>query len=202
MIKPLTKKQLKVYFEDYRTAFPDWSVEHEVVLVRSRWPLVQRISFEALRSGAYRPSCSVEAAIVPGVRILHRFLDVKHRQVNPLGHASRWRGVVAAMEEQFQPPIRTPLEVAEVLQLAEEEVSRDKIDNPNHFSVLAALNGFTGDTKRAAWWCTRVEDWMTRAETPVWDWALQRARYTRGLWKAIEEGRQSEFFETVSSGRQ
>lgn len=51
-ITPLTKRQLVGYFNDYRLAFPDWRVEHDVVLARSHGPVEQRISFEALRSGA------------------------------------------------------------------------------------------------------------------------------------------------------
>jgi hypothetical protein len=198
MIKALTKSQLERYFADYRSAFPDWAVEDGLVLVRSKWPIVQRLAFQALRSGAYRPSCSVETTIAPAIRILPQLLDIKHRDIRPLGHASRWRGVVAAMEEQFRPAIRKPLDAQSVLRLAEEAVARDKIENVNEFSVIAALNAFEGDMDRALVWCARVEGWMQAAGPGAPGWALERAGYTRELRKAIEAGQVKKFFDRVS----
>lgn len=198
VIKALTKAQLEQYFADYRSAFPDWAVEHGVVLVRSKWPIVQRLAFQALRSGAYRPSCDVETTIAPGIRILSQFLDIRHRDIRPLGHASRWQGVVAAMEEQFRPAIRKPLDAQGVLRLAEEAVARDTIENVNHFSVIAGLNAFAGDMERALEWCARVDGWMQAAGPSAPDWALKRAGYTRELRAAIEAGQVKQFFGRVS----
>ncbi len=57
--------------------------------------------------------------------------------------------MVKAMEEQFLPSVRKPLDTAEVLKLAEEEVVRDKIDNINYLSSgLAALNAYVGNMDR------------------------------------------------------
>ncbi len=54
-IRPVTMKQLREYFKDYRSAFPDWAVEHDVVLARSEGPIKQHIAFEALRTGYTGP---------------------------------------------------------------------------------------------------------------------------------------------------
>src|SRR2546426_8957898 len=133
-IKPLTKQQLFEYSKVYRDAFPDWAVENEVVLVRLQGPIKQCIAFEALRGGAYRPSSSVEVSVSDGVRILFSFLDIKNREILPRDYLVKWPRIVKAMEEQFRPPIRRPLDVAEVLRLGEQEVARDQIENVNHFS--------------------------------------------------------------------
>jgi hypothetical protein len=75
--KRLTNAELIDYFDVYWNAFPDWIVEHEVVLVRSHGLLRQHIAFEALSYGAYRPSCSVQIVGPPdGSQLLFRFLDL------------------------------------------------------------------------------------------------------------------------------
>ena len=82
-ITALTKRQLVGYFDDYRDAFPGWNVEHDVDFARTQGPVKQHVALEALRSGTYRPSCSVEILVTPGVPVLTRFLDIKHREVLP-----------------------------------------------------------------------------------------------------------------------
>ena len=54
---------------------------------------------------------AIWALPLPTVAMLHQFLDVKHEQVLPRQHPVRWKGVVAAMEEQFQPSIRKALDL-------------------------------------------------------------------------------------------
>jgi hypothetical protein len=192
-IQPLTKSQLVGYFNDYRSAFPDWEVEHDVVLARSDGPLKQRIAFEALRSGAYRPSHSIEVLIAPDVRVLAGFLDIKHREVLPREHAAKWPRVLKAMEEQFLPSIRRPLDAAEVLQLAEEEVVRDRIDKTHYSVALAALNAFTGNSERAIWWCERVPAQLASLGREPVDWERCHADYAEALREATGEGRARQF---------
>jgi hypothetical protein len=78
-ITPLTKKQLIDFFRVYRDAFPDWSVEHDVMLTRTHDPLRQSIDFQSLRSGAYRPSSAINLLmpIPDGCSILNQHLDVR-----------------------------------------------------------------------------------------------------------------------------
>ncbi|HWA49608.1 MAG TPA: hypothetical protein VG742_15150 [Dongiaceae bacterium] len=189
IIKPLTKRQLIEYFQVYRDAFPEWAVEHDVVLVRTQGPVTQYISFEALRSGAYRPACSVEVAGPPNrVQMLFRFLDIKHRQVLPREHPTMWPRVLKAMEEQFFPSIRRPLDVAEVLRLAEEEVQRDRIDNINFSAGLAVLNAHVGNTERALLWCEQAERQAAGRGPTAADWELQQVQFTRELREVFENG--------------
>jgi hypothetical protein len=190
--RPLTNQQLAEFFGDYRKVFASWSVEHDVVLVRGQGPIVQRIGFEPLRDGAYRPSCSVEVLIV-GVRILHRYLDIKHREILPRNHVAKMPLVIKAMEEQFQPSIRKPLDVGEVVRLGEQEVARDSIDNANHLSALAALNAHVGDAQRALHWCERVDERLAKKGAHLADWETRLLRFAMGLREALKRGDQQAF---------
>jgi hypothetical protein len=194
-ITPLTKRQLIGYFKDYREAFPDWGVEHDVVLVRSHGPVKQHVAFEALRSGAYRPSCSVEVLVTPGVRVLTRFLDIKHREVLPREHAAKRPLVLKAMEDQFQPSVRSPLDATEVLRLTEEEVVRDRIDKTHHSVALAALNAYVGNLDRAAWWCDRVPIQLAGLGREPADWEQEHAEYVQQLRQAITRGQAQAFLQ-------
>jgi len=189
-IRPLTKQELTKYFSDYRREFPDWAVEHDVVLTRQQEPLKQRIAFEALRDGTYRPSHSMDVLIAPDVGIL------------PREHAGKWRQVVRAMEEQFQPSIRKPLDVVEVLRLGEQEVALSPQANANYLTGLAALSAYVGDVERALSWSDRVEERLRSQGRPPAPWELRLADFNRRLRQAVQSGQQRAFLQANRQTRQ
>jgi len=188
----LTKRELVTFFEVYRDAFPNWSVEHDTVLTRSEGLIRQDISFEALRDGAYRPSCSVDVLITPPAQLLFRFLDIKHREVLPREHERKWPLLLKAMEEQFLPAVRKPLDVAEVLRVAEQDVA-EQGGNINQLTGLAAMNAYLGNNQRALLWCKRIEDELVNVGREPADWKLGRARFARQLREAIDRGQEQSF---------
>lgn len=196
-IKPLTKKELAGYVQVYREAFPNWNIEHEAVLTRSVGPISQHIAFQSLRYGAYRPECNIHVAGPPdrGSRLLHQMLDVKHQAVEPRAHDSMWRSVLQAMEEQFAPDVRRPLDIAEVLRLAEQEVEGDHRVNVRICNGLATLNVYLGRGERAVEWCDHAEvSFQEFAEaTPPPDWMLKQIEFARQLCDASRQGRAGEF---------
>lgn len=188
-IKPLTEAQLIGFFRDYREAFPEWSAEHDVVLTRSLGPIKQVIALEALRSGAYRPSHSIEVAGPPDRgQLLFRYLDVRHREVLPREHSTKWPLVVKAMEEQFLPAVREPLDLAQVMYLGEEQVTRDGGENPVSFSSLAVLGAFLGNSDRALRWCDRSNSHLASLGREPADWESRLASFNQQLRQAIQTG--------------
>ena len=161
------------------------------MLTRTHGPLKQAIHFQSLRSGAYRPSHAINilTRVPDGCSILHRHLDVKHREVLPREHATKWPLVLKAMEEQFLPSIRKPLDVAETLRLAEEEADRDRIDNINYSTGLAVLSAYLGNTERALYWCGRVEETATHIGRPLGDWETRKRHYALELQQAVKLGK-------------
>jgi hypothetical protein len=203
--RPLSRKELKQFFEPYRQAFPDWTVEHDVMLTRKQGPLRQGMFLHRLGYAAYRPEHFIDLSIsIPdGCGLIHQHLDVKHRQVERLAHERMWAKVLKAMEEQFVPSIRKPLDVAQTLWLAELEVERNQVDNVNHFVGLAALNAYLGNSEKALHWCDRgersVRDWIAEYEAAsinisVPDWMARKREYALALRQAIEAGTLREFF--------
>jgi hypothetical protein len=196
--RKLTKQDLAGFFADYRSAFPDWDVEHDVVLVRSHGLLEQRIAFEALRSGAYRPSCAVYVRPADA-QLLFRFLDVKHREVRPREHTRKWPLVLKAMEEQYEPPIRALLSAADVLRRAEEEATRDSISNVNLATGLAVLNAHLERTDRALDLCMRIDDMLENLGRPPADWEVERAQLANRLRDALQAGRHQALLEELAA---
>ncbi len=193
-IEPLKKSELVKYFQVYREAFPDWNVEHKVMLTRSLGPIAQHIDFQALRSGDYRPSCSIRVVGPPGYpSVLNKHLDIKHREISRREHDMMWPLVIKAMEEQFLPSVRKPLDIAEVLRLAEEEAERDGIENINYSNGLAALNVYVGHMDRAIYWCNRVEAQFDALDYEPADWQQNHVQFARQLCDAIQSGRGPEF---------
>jgi hypothetical protein len=198
-MKPLTKKELREFFQVYQEAFPDWDVEHHVMLTRSAGPISQNIPFQSLSYGAYRPECMIDVAGPPdgGARLLHQMLDVEHRQVERRQHVTEWPKVLKAIEEQFVPDVRKPLDVGEVLRLAEEEALRDRISNERYLNGLATLNVHVGRDDRAVEWCDRAESSFKEFADamPPPDWMLKQVEFARRLRDAIREGRGRQFLD-------
>lgn len=199
-IKPLTKAQLAQYFTVYREAFSEWTVEHDVTLTRTHGPVKQIVAIESLRDGSYRPSCCIRVAGPPGgSQLLFRFLDIKHRQILPRQHASMWPRVIEAMEQQFLPPVRKPLDLSYLLCLAEEDVVRDRIENINYFNGLAMLHAYVENPEASLKWCKRVENQLAAREREPADWEREQALFTRDLSEAIQMGLQREFLEAKTN---
>lgn len=195
-LKPLTKAQLVGFFRDYRDVFLEWSVEHDVVLFRTLGPVKQIIAFEALRSGSYRPSHSVRVVGPPdGGQLLFRFLDIRHREITPREHATKWPLVVKAMEEQFLPPVREPLELAKVLQFGEEQVVHDGGSNAVTLSSLAALNAYLGDSDRSLLWCDRSSSRLASMGHQPTDRDARLQAFNRHLRESIQTGCALEFLQ-------
>lgn len=199
-MKPLTKKELKEYFQVYRDAFAEWEADVPYSLTRTCGPITQVIGFQSLSYGAYRPMCGVEVTGPPdgGSSVLPQMLDVKHRQVERRQHATEWPKVLRAIEEQFVPDVRKPLDVVEVLQLAEEEA--EKGANGRYFNGVAALSAFVGQDDRAIEWCNRAEASFNEfgQAMPCPDWMLKQAAFSRNLREAIQSGRGKEFLAMAS----
>ena len=178
-MKKLKKKELLAYFDVYRSAFPDWQGEPDAQISRTHGPLKQQIGMEALLTGAYRLSSAVELLLnMPKPRhILTCHLDIRHRDIYPREHLAKWQSAVKAMEEQFVPPPRRPLEVAETLRLAELEVERDNIVNMHYSACLAALNASHGNLTRAQYWCDRLKQQSTSRGRELPEWAIEKVNF-------------------------
>lgn len=201
-VKSLTKKELEEYFRVYREAFPDWDADAPYALQRTCGPITQTIGFQSLSYGAYRPSCGVRVVGPPdgGSSVLPQMLDVKHREVRRREHVEKWPKVLRAIEEQFVPDVRKPLDIAEVLRLAEKSAERDGRFKTRESNGLATLNVHLGHDDRAIEWCDRAEaSFKEFAEaTPPPDWMLKQIEFTRQLRDAIREGRGREFLASVA----
>ncbi|AQT68254.1 hypothetical protein STSP2_01410 [Anaerohalosphaera lusitana] len=143
--RPLTKKQLKEIVECYAAEFPDWEIVDGDRLVRSLGPVLQQIGFQGLSYQAYRPMGVIRALPYPSVKMLPQFLDIKHDVIDMRAHPRKWRSAIAAMEEQFVPPIRQPLNLREVMRLCE-QTAREKT---NDLCMLAILNAYLGEKLQA-----------------------------------------------------
>lgn len=146
----------------------------------------QYIAFEGLRAGSYRPSCSVEIVGPPErTQVLFRFLDIKHREVLPREHSAKWPLVLKAMQQQFVPSVRKPIDVAEVLRLVEEEVERERVNNINYSVALAVLNAHVGKSQRAVSWCNRAEQQAAERGTAIAEWESRQMQFLKRLQEAI-----------------
>lgn len=192
-IEPLSKKQLAEIIECYATVFPDWEIVNGQVFSRISGPICQLVGIEVLRSGAYRPWAGIRAVPVPDVRMLHQFLDIKHVQILPRQHPVMWRDVVAAMEQQFRPSIRKPLDLREIKGLCEHEAR----PTTNDFCMLAILSAYLGERQQALSYCEKMEKVGPPALAPRLDWERRHLEFGRQLRQAIGDENERQFLETA-----
>lgn len=189
---PLTKKQLGEIVECYTTVFPDWELVNGQVFARTHGSIVQHVGIETLRYKAYRSWSGIAALPLPTVRMLHQFLDIKHRQVELRAHPTTWKAIVAAMEQQFQPPIRKPLDLQEVKELCEQQAK----ESTNDLCMLAILNAYLGEKEKALACCERMQTLAPPTLAPRLDWEERHREFGRQLRQAIEAGNERQFLDT------
>ena len=197
--KPMTKAQLKVVVADYAAALPDWKLAYDrTALVRNFGPVQQMIWFQALRTGDYRPTHVVNTTALSMPRMLPQILDVRNRESSQKQHATRMPNMLAAMEHQFKPDIRKPLDIAEVLALCEAEAG-EVSDTTNNMAMLAILNAWLGHDGDALEYCERMQfcPLPTLAPMPAWEESMRS--FGRDLAKAVKAGTEHAFLDLAAS---
>jgi len=193
---PMTKKEQRDVLQCYATAFPDWKVLKDGRLVRCEGPVVQQIGFEALSGWAYRPQAAIWPLPLPTVTMLFQWLNIKRGgTVDMRDHPGKWKDVVAAMEQQFRPPIRRPLDLWEIKGLCEQEAR----ETTNDLCMLAILNAYLGEYDQAVSCCRRMQTAPPPTVAPRLDWEERHKEFGRQLREAIERGKAREFLEWEQS---
>jgi hypothetical protein len=202
--KPMTKAQLKVVVADYAGALSDWKLAYDrTALVRSFGPVQQMIWFQALRTGDYRPTHGISALVLRDahIRMLPQILDVRNRESSQKQHAARMPNMLVAMEQQFQPDIRKPLDIAEVLALCEAEAGAMP-DTTNNMAMLAILNAWLGRDGDALEYCERMQHCPLPTLAPMPEWEASMRTFGRYLAKAVRAGTAREFLESATEETQ
>ena len=179
----MTKAELRKYVEAYRPLFCNWTAVRDEGFVRVTGPIAQKIWFENLRSGAYRPVAGVSILVARGGSMLHQFLDIRNREVLPREHDSNFENVCQAMCDQFVPSIISPLDASEVCRLCEERAT----GRINDAHSLSALNAYLGDFDAARKWLDTLKR-LTKDRTDLEDWEENCVRAANALEQAIESG--------------
>ena len=197
---PMTRKEQREVLQCYATAFPDWKVIADGRLVRYHGPIMQQIGFEALRGWSYRPAAVIRALPLPTVRMLDQLLDIKRGgSIGMRDHPRQWKDVVVAMEQQFRPSVRKPLDLREVTELCKHEV----LERTNDLCMLAILNAYLGENEQALSYCERIQAAPLPTLPPPLKaspaWERQRREFGLRLKEAIEQGKAREFLEWEQS---
>lgn len=192
---PMTKAQLKAVIADYAARFPEWELAHGgMAFVRNAGPVQQMIWFQKMSSAAYRPTHVINTTALPMPRMLTQILDVKHREVEYRLHEQKYANTLAAMEQQFRPDIRKPLDIAEVLALCEAEAGAMP-DTTNNMSMLAILSGWLGRDGEALDYCERMQHCPLPTLAPMPEWEAAMRSFGRDLAGAIGAGLGKAFLE-------
>ena len=158
---------------------------------RTCGPVKQQVWFEGLRSGEYRPASCVDILVAPDVVMLHRFLDIRHRQILLREHEAMRPSVIEAMTTQFRPHINHPLDPAEVLRLCEAE-STDRISD---ICGVAALAASLGKSDLAFEWCKKADASLASLGRDPTDWELSYYDFIKQLDAALRSNDEATFLE-------
>jgi hypothetical protein len=195
---PMTKAQLKSVIADYAARFPDWELVHDgMAFVRGSGPIRQMIWFQKMSSAAYRPTHVINTSALPMPRMLTQIMDVKHREVEYRLHEQKFANTLAAMEQQFQPDIRKPLDIAEVLALCEAEAGAMP-DATNNITMLAILSAWLDRKAEALDYCERMQHCPLPMLAPMLEWENTMRTFGRALAKAVGAGTAREFLESAA----
>ena len=127
-------------------------------------------------------------------RMLHQLLDVKHREVEYRWHERKLADTLAAMEQQFLPNIRKPLDVVAVLTLCEAET---RPGSTNDLTMLAILYAWLGRDNEALDSCERLQHCPLPTLAPMPEWEETMRSFGRELAEAVKGGTAREFLEAA-----
>lgn len=191
---PMTKARLKAIVADYETELPEWKLAHDkLVLVRNCGPIEQIIWFQDLCK-YYRPTHGISSLVLPEahIRMLPQVLDVKHREVEHHWHDRKFADTLTAMEQQFHPDIRKPLDILKVLDLCEDE-ARLMPDTTNNMTMLAILYAWTGRNIESLDCCERMQHCLLPKIAPIPEWEENMRTFGRNLAKSVQNGSARDF---------
>lgn len=196
---PMTKAQLKDVVAQYAAHFPDWIIfVSGNAFVRQQGPVRQMIWFQKMSSAAYRPTHVIETTVHPVPSMLTQILDVKHREIEHRWHDRKFADTLTAMDQQFRPDIRKPLDIAEVLKLCEVEAA-SMPDTTNNMAMLAILHAWLGHSAEALQYCERMQCCPLPTLAPIPDWEEAMRGFGRNLAQAVKAGTAREFLETSAA---
>jgi hypothetical protein len=195
---PMSKAELKAVAAEYAAHFPEWAMFVDgTAFVRRFGPIQQMIWFQKMSSAAYRPTHVINTTVLSNPRMLTQILDVKHEIVEHRLHERKFADTLAAMDQQFRPDIRKPLDIAEVLALCEAE-AQSMPDTTNNMAMLAILNAWLGRDAEALDCCERMQHCPLPKLAPMPEWEEAMRAFGRALAKVVEGGTAREFLETVA----
>lgn len=202
-------QRLREIAKDHASALPGWAMYKDDFffgLWRSSGPIRQNIWFGVMSDGEYRLSHDVTAFIPhlkaienqkPWVGMLAQLLSIRDRlqSISASRHAARWRDAVAAMEREFKPDIRAPLDLTEIAEMCVAETLG--YWGQNNLAMVAILYAATGRTDEARQCCIRLQsiEWPDDDEMVDWDRAMKA--FGLDLLKAIEAGEVQQFLEPI-----
>jgi hypothetical protein len=150
---------------------------------------------EALRTGAYRLACVVDLLfpIPDWCSLTHMFLGPRFRSILPRQHATVWPQVLVQIDNEFQPPVREPLNIESIVKMAEEDTS---MQNALHPCVcLACLNAFLGNRSKAEIWCQAALEFGKRTDREPTEWETRKFHFIMQLQEALVCGRELELLD-------
>lgn len=186
---PMTKARFKAIVADYAAKFPNWELVHGgLAFVRTTGPVQQMIWFQDMRK-YYRPSHGIGSLVLldAHIRMLPQVLDVKHREVEHRWHERKFADTLDAMDQQFRPDIRKPLDINNVLALCEAEAGTMQ-DTTNNMTMLAILSAWLGRDAEALGYCERAQHCSPPTLAPMPEWQKAMRAFGLELTKAIESG--------------
>jgi hypothetical protein len=152
--------------------------------------------FQAMSSGSYRPTHVISALPITMPRMLTQ-MPFRPGTVDYRFHAQNWRRMLAALEDQFTPSIRKPLDIAEVLELCEADAG----DATNDLAMLAILYAWLDRKDMALNCCARMQSCVPPILAPILEWEERMKTFGRLLAAAVEAGNAREFMERlIASG--
>lgn len=198
---PMTDSQLKAVVKDYATAFPSWTLHFDkTAIFRRSGPVEQMIWFQKMSSAAYRPTHVINTTILKIPRMLNQ-LPFRPSAVELRAHDRKFGEMLAAMERQFQPDIRKPLDPAEVLLLCETE-AKSMPDSTNNLAMLAILYAWLGRKAEALECCERMQHCLLPALAPMPEWEDAMRKFGRELAAVTIEGKEIQFLERLIDAQQ
>lgn len=179
----------------YSDLFTEWSFSDSLHFFRVSGAVFQQVWFENVSSGAYRPASGLRILVAPESKMLHQFLDSKNREILPREHSGVSLRVAQAMNEQFIPEIRKPLDPLEACEFCENTAAH----RINDAHAMSGLYAYLGNDEKASEWLDMLDSLLLTRINDLMEWERNRMEYGSRLRECLKMNGTKDFLDATLS---
>ena len=190
----ITVAQVRSIRDDYAENLPNWEKIGRDALVRHDGIVGQRVWFDRLRTGEYRPTVMLEVFVAPssvgGTGALTEFLSIKRRRVALKSHEAMLKSVCEGLRQDVAVSVDAPISPERVRAVVEMKTAPNLAGS----YALACLSAYLDEPQEFTRWLESFDAISARLRSDN----SERRSFLTSVETEMAQGTATEMLRTVA----